>query len=247
MNNLMRAAGLSLAIATAAAAPAALAQAAPPAADSLFRATTLNLAAYGEVRVEPDMATITLSVLREAGTAREALNANGAAMKEVLGALKAAGIAERDIQTSRLDIQPRYSQPSRDKPQEPKIVGYAVSNEVTVRIRKLAEAGAIIDKVVGLGVNQGGGISFVKEDLKATMTEARKRAVADALDKARTLAEAAGVKLGPILSIEENAAPPRPIAYAAPMRKAAADMAVPLASGENSYQTQVSVVFEIAR
>jgi len=207
----------------------------------------ISVMGEGEASVAPDMAVVTLSVLREAGTAREALNANSAAMKEVLDALKAAGIAERDIQTSRLDIQPRYSQPSRDKPQEPKIVGYAVSNEVTVRIRKLAEAGAIIDKVVGLGVNQGGGISFVKEDLKATMTEARKRAVADALDKARTLAEAAGVKLGPILSIEENAAPPRPIAYAAPMRKAAADMAVPLASGENSYQTQVSVVFEIAR
>lgn len=207
----------------------------------------ISVMGEGEASVAPDMAVVTLSVLREAGTAREALNANSAAMKEVLDALKAAGIAERDIQTSRLDIQPRYSQPSRDKPQEPKIVGYAVSNEVTVRIRKLAEAGAIIDKVVGLGVNQGGGISFVKEDLKATMTEARKRAVADALDKAGTLAEAAGVKLGPILSIEENAAPPRPIAYAAPMRKAAADMAVPLASGENSYQTQVSVVFEIAR
>ena len=207
----------------------------------------ISVMGEGEASVAPDMAVVTLSVLREAGTAREALNANSAAMKEVLDALKAAGIAERDIQTSRLDIQPRYSQPSRDKPQEPKIVGYAVSNEVTVRIRKLAEAGAIIDKVVGLGVNQGGGISFVKEDLKATMTEARKRAVADALDKARTLAEAAGVKLGPILSIEENAAPPRPIAYAAPMRKAAADMAVPLASGENSSQTQVSVVFEIAR
>ena len=207
----------------------------------------ISVMGEGEASVAPDMAVVTLSVLREAGTAREALNANSAAVKEVLDALKAAGIAERDIQTSRLDIQPRYSQPSRDKPQEPKIVGYAVSNEVTVRIRKLAEAGAIIDKVVGLGVNQGGGISFVKEDLKATMTEARKRAVADALDKARTLAEAAGVKLGPILSIEENAAPPRPIAYAAPMRKAAADMAVPLASGENSYQTQVSVVFEIAR
>lgn len=207
----------------------------------------ISVVGEGEASVVPDMAVVTLSVLREAGTAREALNANSTAMKEVLDALKAAGIAERDIQTSRLDIQPRYAQPARDKPQEPKIVGYAVSNEVTVRIRKLAETGAIIDKVVGLGVNQGGGIAFVKEDLKATLAEARKRAVADALDKARTLAEAAGVKLGPILSIEENAAPPRPVAYAAPMRKAAADMAVPLASGENSYQTQVSVVFEIAR
>lgn len=203
----------------------------------------ISVVGEGEVSVAPDMAVVTLSVLREAATAREALAANSAAMKEVLDALKAAGIAERDIQTSRFNIQPRYTQ---SKTQEPKIAGYAVSNEVTVRIRKLAEAGSVIDKVVDLGVNQGGGITFVKEDLKETLTEARKRAVADALDKARTLAEAAGVKLGPVLSIEENAVPPRPIAYAAPMR-VAAEKAVPLASGENSYQTQVSVVFEIAR
>lgn len=203
----------------------------------------ISVVGEGEVSVAPDMAVVTLSVLREAATAREALAANSAAMKEVLDALKAAGIAERDIQTSRFNIQPRYTQ---SKTQEPKIAGYAVSNEVTVRIRKLAEAGSVIDKVVDLGVNQGGGITFVKEDLKETLTEARKRAVADALDKARTLAEAAGVKLGPVLSIEESAVPPRPIAYAAPMR-VAAEKAVPLASGENSYQTQVSVVFEIAR
>lgn len=203
----------------------------------------ISVVGEGEASVAPDMAVVTLSVLREAATAREALAANSTAMKEVLDALKAAGIAERDIQTSRFNIQPRYTQ---SKTQEPKIAGYAVSNEVTVRIRKLAEAGSVIDKVVDLGVNQGGGIAFVKEDLKETLTEARRRAVADALDKARTLAEAAGVKLGPVLSIEENAAPPRPIAYAAPMR-AAAEKAVPLASGENSYQTQVSVVFEIAR
>lgn len=207
----------------------------------------ISVVGEGEVSVAPDMAVVTLSVLREAATARDALTANNAAMKEVLDGLKAAGIAERDIQTSRLNIQPRYTQALRDKPESPKIIGYSVSNEVTVRIRKITEAGAIIDKVVGLGVNQGGSIAFVNEDLKGPMTEARKRAVADAIDKARTLAEAAGVKLGPVLSIEENAIAPRPIAYAAPMRKAMADAAVPLASGENSYQTQVSVVFEIAR
>lgn len=238
------------ALAGAALVAAAMLPAAPASAQDVAagrQAPRISVVGEGEVSVAPDMAVVTLSVLREAATAREALTANNAAMKEVLDGLKAAGIAERDLQTSRLNIQPRYAQPARDKPQDPKIIGYAVSNEVTVRIRKIAEAGAIIDKVVGLGVNQGGSIAFVNEDLKVTMTEARKRAVADALDKARTLAEAAGVKLGPVLSIEENSIPPRPIAYAAPMRKAAADMAVPLASGENSYQTQVNVVFEIAR
>lgn len=205
----------------------------------------ISVVGEGVVDVAPDMAVLALTVLREADTARNALTANNAAMKEVLAALKAAGIADRDLQTSALNIQPRYAQPSRDKPQEPKIVGYAASNQVTVRVRNLAETGAILDKAVSLGVNQGGGIAFVRDDLKATLTEARKRAVADALDRARTLAEAAGVKLGRVLSIEETASLPHPIPLGGPMRMAASEKAVPLASGENSYQTQVNVVFEI--
>lgn len=211
-------------------------------------APRIAVAGEGEVAVAPDMAIVNLSVVREADTAKAALAANSAAMKQVIDALKAAGLAERDIQTTNFTIQPRYLQQSpRDKPQDPKIVGYAVSNEVTVHIRKLEEAGSIIDRVVGLGVNQGGGINFVKEDLKDVMTEARKRAVADAIAKARTLAEAAGAKLGPVLSISEGGMPPRAVPYAtAPMRMAA-EKAVPLASGENTYQAQVNMVFEIER
>lgn len=207
----------------------------------------ITVSGEGEVSVAPDLAVVNLSVLREADTAKAALAANSAAMKQVLDALKAAGIADRDIQTSNFTIQPRYQQAARDKPQDPKIIGYSVSNEVTVRIRKLDEAGGIIDKVVGLGVNQGGGINFVKDDLKEVMTEARKRAVADAIEKARILSEAAGVKLGPVLSITEGGNVPRPMPYAAAPMRMAADKSVPLASGENNYQTQVSIVFEIAR
>jgi uncharacterized protein YggE len=166
-------------------------------------------------------------------------------MKQVLAALREAGVAERDLQTSGLSIQPRYAQPGKER-SEPKIAGYGVSNALTVRVRNLDEAGAILDKAVGLGVNQGGGIAFVKDDLGPTLTEARKRAVTDALARARTLAEAANVKLGRILSIEEQSAMPRPMPYGGPLRMAAADAAVPLAAGENSYRTQVTVVFEIA-
>lgn len=208
-------------------------------------APRISVQGEGTVDVAPDMAIISLTVLRQAETAQKALAANSEAMREVLSALKAAGIAERDLQTSRFNIMPMRSQVPRDKPQEPKIVGYAVSNEVTVRIRKLDEAGSILDKVVGLGVNQGGDISFVKDDLGPTMTEARKRAVADAMERAKTLADAAGVKLGRILSISEGSSQPRPMPYAAPMRMAA-EKAVPLASGENSYQAQVNLVIEIA-
>ncbi len=206
----------------------------------------ISVTGEGEVNVAPDMAILNLTVLREAETARAALSANNDAMKQVLAALKEAGVAERDLQTSGLSIQPRYAQPGKDRAGEPKITGYSVSNALTVRVRNLADAGGILDKVVGLGVNQGGGIAFVKDDMKPTLTEARKRAVADAVARARTLAEAAEVKLGKILLIEEQSSMPRPMPYGGAVRMAASDAAVPLASGENTYRTQVNVIFEIA-
>ncbi|CAM5202318.1 SIMPL domain-containing protein OS=Bosea thiooxidans OX=53254 GN=SAMN05660750_04212 PE=4 SV=1 [Bosea thiooxidans] len=206
----------------------------------------ISVIGEGEVGVAPDMAILNLTVLREGETARAALSANSEAMKQVLAALKEAGVAERDLQTSGLSIQPRFAQPGKERNVEPKIIGYTVSNAVTVRVRKLGDAGAILDKAVSLGVNQGGGIVFLKDDLKPTLTEARKLAVADAVARAKTLAEAADIKLGKILSIEEQSIMPRPMPYGGPMRMAASDAAVPLASGENTYRTQVNVVFEIA-
>ncbi|CAH1650620.1 26 kDa periplasmic immunogenic protein [Hyphomicrobiales bacterium] len=206
----------------------------------------ISVTGEGEVSVAPDMAILNLSVLREGETARAALTAANDAMKQVLTALKEAGIAERDLQTSGLSIQPRFAQPGKDRNNEPKITGYTVSNALTVRVRKLAEAGAILDKAVSLGVNQGGGIVFAKDDLKPTLTEARKLAVADAIARAKTLAEAADIRLGRILEIEEQSGLSRPMPYGAPMRMAASDASVPMASGENSYRTQVNVVFEIA-
>lgn len=206
----------------------------------------ISVTGEGEVSVAPDMAILNLSVLREADTARAALTANNEAMKQLLAALKEAGVAERDLQTSGLSIQPRYTQPGKDRSGEPKIAGYSVSNVLTVRVRNLADAGGILDKAVGLGVNQGGGIAFVKDDMKPTLTEARKRAVADAVARAKTLAEAADIKLGKILSIEEQSSMPRPMPYGGGLRMAAKDASVPLESGENTYRTQVNVIFEIA-
>lgn len=207
----------------------------------------ISVTGEGEVSVAPDMAILNLSVLREAETAREAVSASSEAMKQVLAALKAAGIADRDLQTLGLNIQPRYTQPGpQAKPQAPKISGYAAGNSLTVRIRDLSAVGAILDKTISLGVNQGGDISFVNDDPKPSLTEARKRAVADAMERARTLAEAANVKLGRILSIEESPARPGPVPMGKVMRAAAADSFVPVERGENSYGTSVNVVFEIA-
>lgn len=199
----------------------------------------------GESTLAPDLALLSLSVMREAKTAREALTANNDAMAAVIAAMKASGIEERDLQTAGIQISPRYNYtPKPDGTQEAVLAAYQVTNTLSVRIRDIAKTGEILDKSVTLGVNQGGGISFANDDPSAAMTEARKRAVADAMAKAKTLTEAAGVELGRILEISETsfAPPPGPILskYAAQ----AAD-AVPVQAGENSYKIQVNVTFEL--
>jgi uncharacterized protein len=204
----------------------------------------------GSASATPDMALISLTVLREAVTAREALDANNAAMAEVLGAMKTAGIAEKDLQTSGFSIQPKYVYPDPSKssePQQPQIVGYTVMNSLGVRIRDLSKLGVVIDQSVTLGVNQGGNITFTKDDDAPVLEEARKNAMANALAKAKTLTDAAGVATGRILEISEQSYQPQPI----PMLRAEMAMAkgaeadVPVAAGENTYRVNVNVTFEI--
>jgi hypothetical protein len=201
----------------------------------------------GEATVAPDMALLTLSVMREAKSAREALDANNDAMAAVITGMKAAGIAERDLQTAAIQVNPRYNfKNNPDGTQEAVLVGYQVTNTLSVRVRNLDQTGEIIDKAVTLGVNQGGDIRFVNEDPSATIIEARKRAVADAIAKAKVLAEAAGVSLGRVLEISDQFGAPPP----GPMMAKSFDMAaspVPVQAGENSYRVQVSVTFEIGK
>ncbi len=204
----------------------------------------------GSAEIAPDMAVLVLTVSREGETAREALDANSAAMAEVLQAMRDEGIEERDLQTAGFSIQPRYNYPA-PKPsgeREPRqIIGYTVRNSLSVRVRDIDRVGAIIDKSVTLGVNEGGNITFTNADPAAAIAEARVEAVKDARSKAETLAAAAGVKTGRILEISEHSFAPRPM----PMLNAevamsrAADAAPPVAAGENSYQVTVQVSYAI--
>jgi uncharacterized protein YggE len=196
------------------------------------------------------MAVISLSVVRLEKTARAALDANNEAMAALLEAMKAEGIAERDLQTSSFSINPQYLYPKRDDgtQEAPRIEGYSVSNTLTVRIRDLSKLGAILDKSVTLGVNQGGQIVFTNDDASSAITEARKLAVADAVAKAKTLAEAAGVTLGRIATISEQNQGGRPVPMMrAEMADASFKSAVPVAAGENEYSVNVTMGFEIAQ
>jgi len=207
----------------------------------------------GEGRAElvPDMALLQLSVTRDADTARQALDANSAAMAQVIKALRDQGIAERDIQTSNFGIQPRYVYPqpkAQGEREPPRIVGYTVRNGLNVRVRDLAKLGAIIDQSVTLGVNEGGNIMFTNDDPSAAIDKARAGAVQDATARAKTLASAAGVKLGRLLEISENTydLAPAPMMRAEMMASDAA-AAAPVAAGENSYRVTVSVSYAIAQ
>ncbi|WP_421916835.1 SIMPL domain-containing protein [Mesorhizobium sp.] len=199
----------------------------------------------GEATTPPDLALLSLSVMREAKTARAALDANNDAMAAVIAAMKAAGIKDRDLQTAGIQINPRYNYTNKpDGGQDAELVAYQVTNTLAVRVRDIDKTGEILDKAVSLGVNQGGGISFTNDNPAATVTEARKKAVADAVAKAKTLAEAAGVSLGRVLEINDQNIRPMPMAINAKAFDSVAG-AVPTQAGENAYNVQVTVTFEL--
>jgi len=208
----------------------------------------ISVTGQGEAALAPDMAWLSLSIRREAETARAAMDEANKAAADVIAALKEAGVAARDLQTAGLSIEPRYSFPKdNDGTQQPRLTGYAVTNSLSVRVRDLAGLGELIDRSVTLGVNQGGGISFANDDPAAALTEARRRAVADAVAKARTLAEAAGVRLGRLLQITETAAPGPVQLQQARAFRADAPASVPIEAGENTYHVDVNVSFEIEK
>ncbi|WP_240732864.1 SIMPL domain-containing protein [Halioglobus maricola] len=198
-----------------------------------------------EAKMAPDMATVQLTVTREAATAREALDANSAAMAEVIAAMKAAGVEEPDLQTSNFGIQPRYVYPKPRNEKPPVIAGYRVRNTLSVIVRELDNLGVLLDQSVSLGVNEGGSVSFGNSDPSSAIDAARADAVRDAMSRAKTLAGAAGVKLGDIISITEQTGDshPRPVMMS---RAVAAEAdSVPIAAGVNSYRVTVQLSITI--
>ncbi|NSX86114.1 SIMPL domain-containing protein [Agrobacterium tumefaciens] len=212
------------------------------------REATISVSGEGQSAIAPDMAILSFSVVKQAETAAAALTENSKALADVLKALKEAAIEDRDLQTNNFSVQPLYKhyEPKDGVYVAPEITGYQVSNGLTVRVRDLKKLGTILDTSVKLGINQGGDITFTNDKPEATVTEARKLAVADALAKAKTLTEAAGVKLGRVIQISENSQRPMPMP-AGMMRASMAKEAdsVPIASGENSYSVVVNVTFAL--
>jgi uncharacterized protein YggE len=244
MKTFLRSAALGLLIAGAGL-TAARAQAAPPAAESLFHATTLNLAAYGETRIAPDMASIQLGVTAEARTAAQALADNAARMSQVMAALRAAGIGAKDIRTSGLNLNPQYAYAQG---QAPRLTGYQASNQVTVTVRELPRLGAAVDAVVGAGANQVSGVSFGLADPMAAENAAREQAVRALQAKAELYARATGYRVSRLVSLSEGVAsegPRQPIPIMAMARAQKAETVV--APGGLTVRIDVAGLYELAR
>jgi len=209
--------------------------ASPALADGPSR--TITVTGQGEAYGTPDTAMISAGVQSTARTAAQALSENASRMNGIFGALKHMGIPDKNIQTSDFSVFPQMSS---TEPQH--IVGYQVSNTVTVKIDGTDKVGPAIDALVGAGANQMNNVGFTIHNADALLTKARQGAVADATARAQVLTSAAHVKLGPIISIEESNDNFRPVPMMA-MRAAAAP--TPVAAGQQTIGASVSITWQI--
>jgi hypothetical protein len=190
------------------------------------------------VAVAPDTAIIRIGVTSQGKNAREASEANARQITGVLAAIKASGINDRDIQTSRLSLQPQYD---ANKPGNARLTGFLVTNQLTVKIHDIGKLPDILDRAIAAGANEMSGIEFAVSQQSHLLDQARAEAVADARRKAELYAQAAGAKLGPVLQItDESASPPRPI-------QAMRASAVPVAPGEQMLRVAVTVSYALSQ
>ena len=220
----------------------ACALAAPLLANTSAHAADRQITVVGDanISVAPDTAMIRLGVTSQGKNAREASDANAKQMTTVLAAIKDAGVADRDVQTSRLSLQPQYEQ---GKAGPARLLGFQVTNQVTIRIREIDKFPGILDRAIAAGANEMSGIEFVVSEQSKLLDQARDDAIVDARRKAELYAKAAGVKLGKVVSIieEGSSPPPRPVMQA--MRA----NAVPVAPGEQMLRAAVTVSFELTQ
>ena len=203
---------------------------------------TLSVSAEGKVERAPDVADLSGGVVSVAPTAAAAMAANARSMTAVVAAVRHAGIAERDIQTAGISLQPQYRYANN---QPPVLTGYQATNTVNLRVRKLADAGRLLDALVAVGANQISGPNFRVDAADAALDAARTAAVATARARAELYAKAAGVRIKRLLSLSESGGEqPRPIMMRAKMMAVAAPE-TPVEPGEVTLGVTVNMVFEV--
>jgi uncharacterized protein YggE len=199
---------------------------------------SVSVSATGSVAAEPDLARISTGVVVEADTAREALARNSVLMKKLLDGLKGLGIAAKDIQTTSVNVEPRYTQARDGRPAT--ISGYRVVNQVRLTVREVKRLGEMLDAAIALGANQVHGVGFDVSNAETLKDEARKQAIANARRRAELYATAAGVQLGPVLQIAEGAGEVTRPVFAA---RAAPAAPVPVEAGTRVLTVEVNVTY----
>lgn len=205
----------------------------------------ISVTGTGDVSVAPDMATLGIGVVTRAGTAAEAVAANNEAARELIDAIKAQGVAPEHIRTATFSVSPVYDHSDRQRPDGPEIVAYEATNRVIAEVHELDRLGALLDAAVKGGANRVDGLSFGLDNPDAAADEARARAVEDARHKAETMAEAAGVRLGRVLSISEGGSGQPVPMYARSNALASAEASVPIETGQTTIAASVNIEWEI--
>ncbi|MBV0892217.1 SIMPL domain-containing protein [Paracoccus sp. Z118] len=206
-------------------------------------AATLTTQGEGTAQVQPDMATVSVGVTVQAPTAAQAMADNATRQQAVIDALRLQGVEDRDIQTSNLNLSPVHDYSQDGRP--PVVTGYQAQNIVTVTVRDLTGLGAVLDRLVSAGANEVQGIGFGRDDLQGTEDEARRKAVESARHRAEVLADAAGLRLGRLVSLSDGGGRSGPVPV---MRMAMQDSAAaptPIAAGELSVTAQVGTTYEL--
>lgn len=234
---------LALALGAAALPTGAAAQSVQPQMPPIV-GTRLDISATGETTRVPDVAIITAGVVTRAPTAGGAIQENSARMDRVLAALKRAGVADRDVQTSSINLNPEYRYQEN---RAPELVAYSASNQVSIRFRDIRNSGRILDALVAEGANQINGPTLTIDKPEAALDEARVNAIANARARADLYARALGKRVTRIVSVSEGGGsypvpPPMPMM----VERASAQAAdTKIVAGEQKLQVSVSMVFEL--
>lgn len=221
----------------------ALAQLSPPAVAA--NGTLLNISASAEATRIPDVARISAGVVTQATDSNSALRANAQQMDKVMAAIKKSGIAERDVQTSGVNLNPQYKYEDNKAPQ---IVGYQASNTVNIKVRDISKLGAVLDGLAGQGANQINGPMFSIDQPELVYDQARMDALKKAQERAQTYAKNLNLRVVRIVSIDEtNNGGFQPMAVLSAAPRAAKEFNSPISPGETTLSVTLNVVFELGR
>lgn len=240
---LIKAAAAAVMVAAIAAPVVARAQEAQVAVPAV-QGTLLTVSAEGKVEGRPDMATINLGVTTEGQSAAAALAENARRMTALTAALRRTGVAERDIQTSNVSVNPQQQYRENEPPL---ITGYQANNTVTAKVRNIENTGRVIDAAVGAGGNNVNGVYFSYQDPDAQMDRARRAAIENARHRADLYADALGMRVVRVVAVSESGGmqPPWPMPMMARMEAAQDAVATPVSPGQIETSINVNVTFEL--